>query len=222
MYLLQSGSILSKEKTAVRLGSEPYVYWAFNDLTQCPHHDYIPIGSVEFVTEFCKVSKINLPNNISYPDELHLFLNRQVWQDTFSNVESELFVKPIETKLFTGGIKQSLTEQVDPGTKVWVSEPIKLTSEFRCYIINAKMVGYSRYDDGDNEEMFNVNVINQMIDAYATAPAGYAIDVGIVNNQTVLIEVNDGWSLGLYPWGTMTNQKYVELITKRWKQIKGT
>jgi len=34
-----------------------------------------------------------------------------------------------------------------------------------------------------------------------------------------LVEVNDGWSLGFYPWGTMSDQKYLDLITLRWKQI---
>jgi hypothetical protein len=60
-----------------------------------------------------------------------------------------------------------------------------------------------------------------MICDYADQPIGYSIDVGINSDsgETVLIEVNDGWALGLYPWGNMSNESYVDLITKRWKQI---
>jgi hypothetical protein len=64
-----------------------------------------------------------------------------------------------------------------------------------------------------------LNSVKQMIAVYTESPIGYTLDVGPIDNKTILIEVNDGWSLGLYPWGTMTNDKYVELITKRWCEI---
>jgi len=129
-------------------------------------------------------------------------------------------VKPQQTKVFTGAIKERIDETVSNAEPVWVSTPVQFTSEYRFYIIDKRIAGYSRYDPGDDDDIEpDVTVVEQMVAEYAMQPVAYSIDVGIHNGDTILIEVNDGWSLGYYPWGTMTEQRYIELIRKRWQEI---
>ena len=182
--------------------------------------NFIPVGSVEFVKEFSRLSGISLPENISYPQELLPFLERKVWQAKFASVDENLFVKPVKTKVFTGGIKKNLKESINSNEEVWVSEPIDIEAEFRYYVLDGMIVGRSRYDDGDNEIEADENVVLQIIKEFKNQPIGYAVDVGVAKGETFLIEINDGWSLGYYPWGDCSKQNYVELITERWIQIK--
>lgn len=220
-YLSQSGDYMRKEKSAIVRTELPCVASWYDELSNLEEDDYIPVGTVEFVKEYCRIKNITLPNNISYPIELVNFLNRSIWQSSYAMVKDYQFVKPRNTKVFTGAIKKDITETVDDDEPVWASDPVAFTAEFRFYIIDKEIVGYSRYDDGDGDDGIkpNVNTVKQMVAEYTESPIGYSIDVGIVYDKTVLVEVNDGWSLGLYPWGTMTNDKYVELITKRWCEI---
>ncbi len=215
-YLIQSGGIMQKERRC--LLSADFAHSTFQDLSG-GKSTFIPIGSVEFVNEFARLNDILIPQNISYPVSLLPFLKRKIWKDEYKNVDDDLFVKPVNTKVFTGAIKKNLSEQVKDTEQVWVSDPIDFTAEFRFYILKKKILGYSRYDDGEDEITPSQNTVELMIKAYKTQPIGYAIDVGVVNGETILIEVNDGWSLGYYPWGNCSQSDYVDLITERWKEI---
>ena len=221
MYLIQPDTMKS-ERRCVQMCQKPYTFSTYEHLSEVVKQDadFIPVGSVEYVNEFAKLSGISIPDNITYPQELLPFLKRNVWRDKFECVNDELFVKPVKTKIFTGGIKKKLTEVVSPEEDVWVSDPLDIEAEFRYYVVNETILGSSRYDDGDNEVAPDDNVVRQIIKQYRNQPAGYAIDVGIVKGETVLIEINDGWALGYYPWGDCSNASYLELITARWKQIR--
>ncbi|HLO94579.1 MAG TPA: ATP-grasp domain-containing protein [Burkholderiaceae bacterium] len=51
------------------------------------------------------------------------------------------------------------------------------------------------------------------------APVAYALDFGVLSTgQTVLVEANDAWALGLYGGGPAPGH-YVELLTARWRQL---
>jgi hypothetical protein len=222
VYLLQKGDVLRREKIAIAMANLPRFHCTLEDIQTLASdpRDLVPVGSVEFVTKFCNMKGIAVPENISYPEELRSFLGREIWMDTYGNVDSNLFVKPQQTKVFTGAIKESIDETVSNAEPVWVSTPVQFTSEYRFYIIDKEIAGYSRYDPDDNDDIEpNVNLVEQMVAVYTTQPVAYAIDVGIHNGDTVLIEVNDGWALGYYPWGTMTEQRYIELVHKRWLEI---
>jgi len=219
-YLIQSGDIMRKEGRCITHNA---VKFSYSDLYSLPQYigDYTPVGSVEFTAEFARLNNLYLPANISYPKELLPFLNRKVWQDEFSNVKKEMFVKPVNTKVFTGAIKNVLVEQVNEKELVWVSNPVEFTAEFRFYILDKKILGYSRYDDSEEDEIEpDEKIVESMIESFTSQPNGYAIDVGIMNGETVLIEINDGWSLGYYPWGNCSEKDYVALITARWTQIR--
>ena len=218
-YLLQSGDYMRKEKSAISRTTSPRIACSYDELSELEGADYIPVGTVEYVNEYCRIKNITPPTNISYPVELVKFLNRSVWQSSYSFAKEYEFVKPRNTKVFTGAVKKDIEETVKDDEPVWISDPMTFTAEFRFYIIENHVAGYSRYDDGDDNIQPDIDTVQQMITEYTESPIGYTLDVGPVDNKTVLIEVNDGWSLGLYPWGTMTTDKYVELITKRWFEI---
>lgn len=231
-YFLQRGDVLLREKFAIKtlnLSSEFCAYddiWDWrnklNILNSNPQN-YVPLGSVEFIKRYADWFGIDLPENISYPECLQKYLKRDLRKGVFVDANNWEFVKPQSTKKFTGAIKANLflKEYVASCEPVWISEPMTFDAEFRYYVVDGKIVGHSRYDDFENDLYADENVIRQMISDYVDQPVGYSIDVGINhdNGETVLVEVNDGWALGLYPWGNMSNESYVDLITKRWKQI---
>jgi hypothetical protein len=51
-------------------------------------------------------------------------------------------------------------------------------------------------------------------------PAGMSLDFGVTDKgETILVEANDGWALGYYPWGNLTPSGYANLIVERWMEI---
>lgn len=181
--------------------------------------DRIPVGTVEFVRDFAKKIGIAIPPMPTYPEELKDFLGRSVFRATFVECPEDCFVKPVRTKVFTGGIKRNITEFVTPDTEVYFSGPLEISAEFRYYVNNGIILGSARYDDGVDEVLEPNEFVRQMVDSYRNSPIGYSLDVGMTKDGPILIEANDGWSLGYYVWGNCTKKGYVDLITDRWRQI---
>ena len=66
----------------------------------------------------------------------------------------------------------------------------------------------------------DMNIVDAAISEYKSQPAGYSIDFGVTNDgRTLLIECNDGWSLGNYGLNDVT---YSTLLAKRWLQLMAT
>ena len=73
---------------------------------------------------------------------------------------------------------------------------------------------------GDWRVHFDPQVIENAIAAYHSAPAGYAADFGVTDTgETLLIEVNDGYSIGSYG---LFPADYARLLSSRWAQITGS
>ena len=161
------------------------------------------------------------------PKELKKYLGREVIFQYGLTAKPTDYVKPPKTKEFTCDVKSKVEETLGKDlsdTLLWISEPIKITQEYRVYILNNRIAGYSRYDDGDEKDILpDFYVIFDMIAAYErTAPASYTLDVALRDTgETVLIEVNDMWATGFYKWGTMTGEKYLECLQARWYEIVG-
>lgn len=220
-YLTQTGNYLIREKNALRICQCVCSNVSYENLSTLSSKYYIPVGTVEYVEKYCRLNGIKLPDNISYPPAVRRYLKRNIYKSTFEEAPDNYFVKPQKTKLFTGGIKNEIMEEVLGTTPVWVSKPIDFLAEYRYYINRGKIVGYSRYDENDECDIQpSFDFVMMVVNDYINSPIAYAIDIGITSyRDSMLIEINDGWSLGLYPWGTMTDFAYVELITNRWKQI---
>jgi len=148
------------------------------------------------------------------------FQDEQGWID--SQRGAGLHVKPWLTKFPRG--------HWTPDTPVWITPWVDFDAEFRVYMLQGRVVGVARYDDGDFERgdletraRENAILLHERWaddrNQGQRAPAGYAIDIGYqrASDAFRLVEVNDGWALGLYkgvsPW------LYVELLSARWREL---
>lgn len=226
-FIIQNGSFgLDREKTQVLYTYSDVEKASLGDLSTPEYKSLlkgrVPIGSVEFVKEIMRVRGIAVPSQISYPSSLAGYLNREVVLKTFKAAKSHEFIKPAkQIKAFTGAIKANIEEPVDDNIPVLASNPITFLAEWRAYVLDGAILGASRYDDSDDEYPLDKALLEQMVQDYADAPVGYSLDVGLTDkNETILVEVNDGWSLGWYPWGDVIFQDYLKLIAARWSEIE--
>jgi len=169
----------------------------------------------------------------SYPECLHELLKRRIWKSDLSRVLSDLesgiindvFVKPSDrAKKFTGFVINSHSDLYGLGgisrkTPVYCSEVVDWISEFRVYIINSSVAGIRNYS-GDPEIEIDESIVKKalfILEELNVAPAGYAIDFGVLKNgETALVEMNDGYSLGSY---NLEDDKYADLLLARWEEL---
>lgn len=168
---------------------------------------------------------------LNIPDELISFAGRNINVMTMGEFKQDrtlpIFVKPgglskEYSDIFTAGVitkessRQNFFNGVPDAYPVLVSEVVDFVSEYRCYVIDGQLKGIKHYL-GDIRVFPNVKVIDAAISEYKTQPAGYAIDFGITSDgRTLLVEVNDGFSLGNYG---LSDMDYSTLLVKRWYQI---
>lgn len=200
----------------------------------------MPVGSVEFVRQALAVAGIPEPAPLSYPKPLMDFLGRQVSQVTLGDLTGTHFIKPVRTKLFTGFVYRAGAElesysehdqeqlsalsRLPAETPLWASEPVKFDSEWRYYVVDGQLLGYSRYDPNgvDYPRLPDSQACLDAVKAMSrdpSSPAAYSLDVGVLESgETVLVEVNDGWALGLYGQ-SVESRDYVWLLWARWEQL---
>lgn len=196
----------------------------------------LPVGSVEFVRAAMAVAKIPEPDNMSYPEACQRFLGRTIHKTKAGQVIGNWFVKPVITKAFTGFVYDSNRTEpsssaadreslqaflaMPPATPVWISEPVKFMSEWRCYVQNGLILGTVRYDPDGPEDAPEpaLDVVLECIAASGiTSP--FAADFGVLDDgRTVLIEVNDFWALGLYDRAILPMQ-YLNALHERWTDL---
>lgn len=245
-FLLEAGKVLEREKFLITssLPKDDYLITTIAELKDLKEDliDYVPIGSVEFCRELMRVLDVDEPESFSYLNYIDLREpqrqtidssiaqeGRQIYlayaQDIIrlKNPLDEYFIKSQRTKKFeafkvpTSFLKEFNDPYVIPLS--YYSEIVNFEAEFRFYILNKEIVGYSQYGEGPQLEP-DIKVVKDVILQFSNQPVGYSIDVGIVKDKTLLVELNDGWALGYYPWGTCKFNDYVELMTERWEQIK--
>lgn len=124
------------------------------DKFQITKNDFIS-GDIDVMFHAMKRLGINY-SYIDYPECLKPYLHRKIWESTLGEVRKRLFddlgnevelglnwfIKPKDKlKRFTGFVCETiddLSKCAGAGnqTKIWCSEPVRFTSEFRCYFIN--------------------------------------------------------------------------------------
>lgn len=203
----------------------------------------VPIGSVEFVRAALKEAGLAEPGNMSYPPGCEPFLGRQVRTIRAGSVLGRWFVKPVTTKRFNGFVFDSLAapaslnehdrEQheifmgLEADEKVLISEVVEFISEWRFYIdpTSRTPVGSARYDpDGPDDAPSPDEKVVQAFLTAADIAHPYAVDFGVTKDgNTLLVEANDFWALGLYGGpGSISNATYLDLLCKRWSLLAAT
>lgn len=169
----------------------------------------IPIGCVEFVSKyiFDYFQLIPKPKNI--PIELieKNWTGRIVINGTEKNIIGEKFVKSNDKiKSFTEICTSA------PIGNYQISDLINIESEWRAFVYKGKLVGLQNYS-GAFDIFPNVDKIKLMINAYKTQPIAFTLDVAISNNNTVIIEVHDFFSCGLYGF---SNHSILPFMFSNW------
>lgn len=194
----------------------------------------VPVGSVEYVREGMRLAGIREPANLSYPSGCESYLLRSVWRTPAADalaMKQTRFIKPTDTKGFTGFVlgsaglplsehdmeQLSALQALDAATPVWVSDPVVWVSEFRYYISQGSILGYARYDQGDDDDVPepDMAIVARCIRDLAIEHP-YALDMGVLaSGQTALVEVNDAFAIGLYQ-GALKPLQYAEFLANRW------
>ncbi|MCW3128370.1 MAG: hypothetical protein JWO03_4028 [Bacteroidetes bacterium] len=186
--------------------------------------DVLPVGSVDFIKKVCEIMEVELPEPLNIPALLIPDLGRKVWTQRKSELESfPCFVKPLEeVKLFTGFVVQSKSdldnnfEMKDWNGMLFCSELIgNIISEWRCYILNGKVLNCSCYR-GDPLFFPDREKILELMSKFENSPAGYSLDVAVTVKGSELIECNDAWALGYYG-GEFSD--YYKMVKARWLEI---
>jgi hypothetical protein len=172
------------------------------------------------------------PVAIDFPDSLKEHLCRKIWTTTLGDIHVNenlwpVFIKPKDDhKRFTGHVVRNFadlykTVGISFDMPVYASEVVTWQSEYRCFILNKEILDIRRYA-GDMEFLPNLNLVRNMIEEFTDAPVAYSLDVGKMLDSTnflwdtSLIEVNDGFSLGIYG---LPAYKQVKMIIARWKEM---
>lgn len=159
------------------------------------HKNYIPIGSVEFVSKFLEYFYGTTPKPRNIPIELIPYAERTVINGTEKDINGEKFVKSNDKiKSFTNIC------DVAPQGNYQISDVVSFGSEWRGFVYRNKLVGLQNYA-GDFTLFPRIKTIGYMIEDFSkSAPIAYTLDVGIMipHEHTVIIEVHDFFSCGLY------------------------
>ena len=207
------------------LGFEVIKYLDANDVLNS-EKDVIFVGGVGMVRRRLANLGIEKQDEIEYPTELRKFLKRKVWKSTLKEIirndQVGIFVKPVKTKLFTGkvirGFKDYIGLNYEEEVEVWCSEVVNVVTEWRCFVRYNRIVGVRPYK-GDWRKHFDYKVVEAIPEAYKNAPNGYAFDVGVTKQgETLLVEANDGFSLGSYG---LFYIDYAKLLSARWAELNG-
>ena len=175
-----------------------------NGILQLPvfkkyHHTYIPIGSVEFVSQFLNTFYGLTPKPRNVPESLFSYAGRGIFNGNETNIpDKHVFVKSNDvikgySQVFQNGIE---TLDVSKGN-YQISDYINIDSEWRTFVYKNKLVGLQHYV-GEFTMFPDVRRIKEMIESFTDSPIAYTLDVGINNTETFVIEVHDFFSCGLY------------------------
>ena len=209
------------------MGFETIMFHSREQLKTSKKEDVV-VGYVDPVRERLRDFNV-IPPEIDYPTQLEKFLGRKIWLSKLSQVANHpekwpVFVKPIEDKKFTGVVVKSPKDLIGCGTcgedpDVTCSSVVNFKAEWRCFVRYGKILDVRPYK-GDWKIHYDPSVIEQAVNSFTTAPNGYAIDFGVTDDgRTLMIEVNDGYSLGCYG---LFYLDYAKLLSARWAELTGT
>jgi hypothetical protein len=194
--------------------------------------DTLVAGGLRVVEGAFRAIDVEVPVADNLPACLARYLGRKVWTSTWGELRRQyakngpsepLFVKPLrQNKGFPAiavfdAADISATSHLADSQEVLVAEYVVFESEWRCYVCHGQVLELCHYQ-GEPFCYPDAKVIqNAITDFGRLAPAGYGIDFGVLTDgRTVLVEVNDGYSLGSYG---LNSVEYSELLEARWVQL---
>lgn len=199
-----------------------YIMGEFSERFNNPK-DLCPVGSVEFVKEYFKIhfGKKCIPKPKNVPKELmdntftKRFIDNIVVNDAFRKANQtfsmDLYVKSNDDiKSDLNGIYRNGFQNIPDGN-FQVSKLLSgFKSEFRCFVFENQLLDVRLYN-GDYKIIPDFKKIEGMIEVYGkSAPHAYTLDIGVTEeNETVIIEVHDFFSCGLYGFMPVNKLPYM-------------
>jgi hypothetical protein len=199
-----------------------------------PKPETLVIGGVATVLHALRLLEA-APGTIDFPESLRMYLGRDIRATTLGEIRGQftmddprpLFVKPRDVhKAFNGHVLSAFrdlipTAQQPDDLTVWASEVIEFVSEWRYFVRRHEVIGVGHYQ-GDPFIHPDVSIVRAAVARYRDeASSAYGIDFGVANDgRTLLVEVNDAYSLGHIglrpvPYTNMLEDRWVELMRKR-------
>jgi hypothetical protein len=173
------------------------------------------------------------PNIVDLPQDLWPYAARRIWESTLGEFRREaissefdpaIHVKPlIHQKLFTGLVVSKFRDLIPTAhhgddVQILCQEALRFESEWRSYILRDKILQVCCYKG--NPLLFpDPSVMQQAITAFRERPIAFSLDWAVTpSSATVLVEVNDGFSLGNYG---LPGHLYTAMVEARWRQLMG-
>jgi len=180
--------------------------------------DDVLIGYIGNVHKALRYLNIEVPQAIDYPEELNWYFSREIKRiETVDEIEINTFVKPVNFKEFPGRVIREFRDLIGiTDTPMYTSQIINIETEYAVYVIKGEIVGIKHYK-GNPYIPLNKRVVDECIGKYKNCPASYRIDFGVTDlSQTIIIEVNDGYSSGNYGLNEIT---YAKFLLARWEEL---
>lgn len=192
----------------------------------------IVVGCIETTNKYFE--RLGLPAKmaLNIPEEIEEYAERSITYSTMGSLKKgaynkyPTFVKGNgRAKHFVPGVVKNKEQvnlffnDVNDNEPILLSAVVDFISEYRAYVCNGEILGIKHYSGDMWTFPRPARVIAPVIDYTKSgkAPAGYSMDFGITNDgRTLLIECNDGWSLGNYG---LEDSKYVKLLCARWLEL---
>lgn len=200
----------------------------YEDIEEVPFNRYsMVVASIEDTRKFFEGVGYKEPETMTMPEEIIKYAGRNIKLMTFEEAmmidDYPFFIKPYSVlKNFESGVierssmKTLYSPNIDKSQIVMISDVVDFITEYRGYVINKELVGLKHYK-GDIRVFPDVSVIDNAINDYKNQPKAYSIDFGVTSaGETLLVECNDGWSLGNYG---LSSKLYSSLLIARWREI---
>ena len=208
-----------------KLGMETVLFTTNEEFDKRAPEDVVVGGTI--ITWHALNQRGITAESYDYPEELIDYRGRKIWDTILKNIKEEtlpFFMKPVEDKLAPAIVVHTWEDLqpyalLSPETEIHCSEVVDFISEWRCFLRYGKIIGLEYYF-GDRDVTCDRTVIDNAVHAYPNMPAGFALDFGVTKEgKTLLIEANDGYSLGAYG---LEATLYVKLLTARWAELNAT
>lgn len=215
------------------MGAEIVKYHIIDEIYDAVTADDIVLDYIDQVQTILRKFDIR-PTCRDYPKELQPFMGRRLWTDHIDAINANpgkwgVFVKPVKDKAFTGLVVNGPRDLIGCGScyenyEVICSEVLDIKREWRGFMVYDELVDIRPYK-GDYHYHYDAGVVDQVVEAFRTIPdrpMGCSIDFAVVvkdgKEQTVFLEMNDGYALGNYGLYFLN---YAKLISARWSQLLG-
>jgi hypothetical protein len=196
--------------------------------------DTLVAGGVPVVEDALTALGAPVPPADNLPSCLAKYRGRRVWTSTWGELRAQYGKKGPPEPLWVKSLRRNkgapsiavygaddiaAASSLPDNHEVLVSEYVIFASEWRCFVCRGKILDLCRYQ-GEVFGYPDPQVVKNAVSDYSQiGPAGYGIDFGVLTNgKTVLVEVNEGYSLN--PYG-LESMEYAELLEARWLQLMG-